>query len=59
MIVLVDDSFLTGSGAVGVWLVTDGPKCEEEAAWFLSRLPHPGKLDLTILTVLSPPPTSF
>lgn len=42
-----------------VLLATDGSKCSEEAAWFLSRLPHQGKLELTILTVLSPPVTSF
>ncbi|MGB0597049.1 MAG: universal stress protein [Rubripirellula sp.] len=42
-----------------VLLATDGSKCSEEAAWFLSRLPHQGQLDLTILTVLSPPVTSF
>ena len=42
-----------------VLLATDGSKCSEEAAWFLSRLPHQDKLDVTILTVLSPPITSF
>ena len=57
MIVLVDDAFLTG--VVRVWLATDGPKCKEEAAWFLSRRPDQGNLNLTILTVLSPPLTLF
>ncbi|MEM8670180.1 MAG: universal stress protein [Planctomycetota bacterium] len=42
-----------------VLLATDGSKCSEEAAWVLSRLPHREKLELTVLTVLSPPATAF
>ena len=42
-----------------VLLATDGSSCSEEAAWVLSRLPHRDKLQLTILTVLSPPVTAF
>lgn len=49
----------TGSVAMRVLLATDGSKCSEEAAWLLSRLPHRDKLQLTILTVLSPPLTAF
>jgi len=42
-----------------VLLATDGSKCSEEAAWLLSRLPHRDPLQLTVLTVLSPPMTAF
>jgi len=38
-----------------VLLATDGSKCAEEAAWFLSHLPHGEKLDLSVLTVLQIP----
>jgi nucleotide-binding universal stress UspA family protein len=38
-----------------VLLATDGSKCAEEAAWFLSHLPHAEKLDLIVLTVLQIP----
>ena len=38
-----------------VLLATDGSKCAEEAAWFLSHLPHAEKLDLAVLTVLQIP----
>ena len=38
-----------------VLLATDGSKCAEEAAWFLSHLPHAEKLDLYVLTVLQIP----
>ena len=38
-----------------VLLATDGSTCAEEAAWFLSHLPHAEKLDLTVLSVLQIP----
>lgn len=38
-----------------VLLATDGSKFAEEAAWFLSHLPHGEKLDLYVLTVLQIP----
>ena len=38
-----------------VLLATDGSSCAEEAAWFLSHLPHGEKLDLYVLTVLQIP----
>lgn len=38
-----------------VLLATDGSDCAEEAAWFLSHLPHGEKLDLSILTVVQIP----
>lgn len=38
-----------------VLLATDGSDCAEEAAWFLSHLPHAEKLDLHVLTVLQAP----
>ncbi len=42
-----------------VLLASDGSQYSEEAAWVLSRLPHREKLEITILSVLSPPVTSF
>lgn len=38
-----------------VLLASDGSRYAEEAAWFLSHLPHREKLDLNILTVLQIP----
>jgi nucleotide-binding universal stress UspA family protein len=38
-----------------VLLATDGSAFAEEAAWFLSHLPHAEKLDLFVLTVLQAP----
>lgn len=42
-----------------VLLATDGSPHSEEAAWFLSRLPHREPLELSIVTVVSPPITAF
>jgi len=42
-----------------VLLASDGSSCSEEAAWLLSRLPHREKVELTLLTVLSPPVAAF
>jgi nucleotide-binding universal stress UspA family protein len=42
-----------------VLLATDGSRCSEEAAWLLSRLPHRDKLELTMVTVISPPLAAF
>lgn len=42
-----------------VLLATDGSKYSTEAAWLLSRLPHRDPLELTILTVVSPPMVAF
>jgi len=38
-----------------VLLATDGSSFSEEAAWFLSHLPHTDRLDLTVITVLDDP----
>ena len=38
-----------------VLLATDGSSYAEEAAWFLSHLPHSERLDLSVLTVLQIP----
>jgi len=38
-----------------VLLATDGSSFSEEAAWFLSHLPHADRLELTVLTVLDDP----
>ncbi len=38
-----------------VLLATDGSSCAEEAAWFLSHLPHAAKLEITVLTVMQIP----
>lgn len=38
-----------------VLLATDGSGFAEEAAWFLSHLPHANRLDFTVLTVLDDP----
>ena len=38
-----------------VLLATDGSKCAEEAAWFLSHLPHAEKVELYVVTVLQIP----
>ncbi len=40
-----------------VLLASDGSSFAEEAAWFLSHLPHDKKLDLNVLTVLQIPYT--
>ncbi len=42
-----------------ILLATDGSECAQEAAWFLSHLPHTGKIDLTVLTVVHLPPVRF
>ena len=38
-----------------VLLASDGSACAEEAAWFLSHLPHAEKLEIHVLTVLQIP----
>ena len=42
-----------------ILLATDGSSCAQEAAWLLSHLPHSGKIDLTVLTVVHLPPVRF
>jgi nucleotide-binding universal stress UspA family protein len=42
-----------------VLLATDGSTCSEEAAGLLSRLPHHDPLELSILSVISPPMSAF
>jgi nucleotide-binding universal stress UspA family protein len=38
-----------------VLLTTDGSEAAQQAARFLARLPHDGKLELTVVSVLTPP----
>ncbi len=38
-----------------VLLTTDGSEAAQQAARFLARLPHEGKLELTVVSVLTPP----
>lgn len=38
-----------------ILIATDGSSCAEEAAWLLSHLPHNGKLEIHVLTVLQIP----
>lgn len=42
-----------------ILFATDGSSCAQEAAWLLSHLPHAGKIDLTVLTVVHLPPVRF
>ena len=42
-----------------ILLATDGSDYSQEAAWLLSRLPHAGRIELTVMTVLHVPPVRF
>lgn len=42
-----------------ILLATDGSQCAQEAAWFLSHLPHGETIELAVLTILHLPPVRF
>lgn len=42
-----------------ILLATDGSRYSEEAAWFLSHLPHAEKMDLVVLSVVTTPHIGF
>lgn len=42
-----------------ILIAADGSKASEEAAWFLSHLPHRTRLDILIVSVVNPPHFSY
>ncbi len=42
-----------------ILIATDGSKFSEEAAWLVSRMPHPSKIHVVIATVVNPPDYAY